>query len=108
MTAIEYMEKKLQKHRQNYVRELARGVSKDVLDNIKLKISYYETAIEAMRWTLTSDRLPNESDANEYGYVLVCGKGAGVIEDMRWDHVDRFKDLIRCWMPIPAPPMEDE
>ena len=108
MTAIEYMEKQIQKHRQNYVRELARGVSKEMLDNIKLKISYYETAIESMRWTLISDRLPTKEDANNDGRVLVCSKGVGVIEDMEWDHVDRFKDLIRCWMPIPAPPMEDE
>lgn len=49
MTALDYMKKQLQKHRSNYERESARGVPKDVLHNIELKIGYYETAINALK-----------------------------------------------------------
>lgn len=49
MAALEYMEKQVQKHRQNLIRELDRGVPKEVTDNIALKICYYTTAVEALR-----------------------------------------------------------
>ena len=49
MTALEYMEKQLKKHRANYVRESLRGASDHMLDDIKSKISYYELAVEALR-----------------------------------------------------------
>lgn len=49
MTALEYMEKQVNKHRANYERESDRGVPEDMLDNIALKISYYEAAVEALR-----------------------------------------------------------
>lgn len=49
MTALEYMEKQLQKHKLNLIRELDRGVPKEVTDNIRLKISYYKEAAEALR-----------------------------------------------------------
>ena len=49
MTALEYMERQLQKHRRNYDREQSRGVSDEMLSNIALKISYYESAVEALR-----------------------------------------------------------
>ena len=49
MTALEYMEKQVEKHRQNYERELERGVPEDMPYNIGLKISYYEQAVEALR-----------------------------------------------------------
>lgn len=45
MTALEYMEKQLQMHR----REFDRKAPQDVLENIKLKIGYYEAAVEALR-----------------------------------------------------------
>ena len=48
MTAIEYMERQVQKHRQNFDRESARGVPEEMLRNIRSKISYYEAAVEAM------------------------------------------------------------
>lgn len=48
MTALEYMEKQLQKHRRNYIREANRGVPQEMLENIRLKISYYEAAVEAL------------------------------------------------------------
>ena len=49
MTALEYMEKQLMKHQVNYYREKNRGVSVEMLDNIRLKISYYEAAVEALK-----------------------------------------------------------
>ena len=49
MTALEYMEKQVQKHSLNYDREYRRGASEDVLYNIACKISYYEDAVEALK-----------------------------------------------------------
>lgn len=49
MTALEYMEKQVQKNRQNFIREFDRKAPQEVLENIKQKISYYETAVEALR-----------------------------------------------------------
>ena len=49
MTALEYMQKQVHKHRMNYKRESHRGVSEEMLDNIKKKISYYEAAVEALK-----------------------------------------------------------
>ena len=49
MTALEYMEKQLQKHRMNYDRELNRGVPEDMLFNIAMKCGYYWNAVEALR-----------------------------------------------------------
>ena len=49
MTALEYMEKQAHKHRMNYKREAARGVSEEMLHNIEKKISYYEAAADALR-----------------------------------------------------------
>ena len=49
MTALEYMEKQVQKNRLNLVRELDRNAPLDVIENIKLKMCYYEAAAEALR-----------------------------------------------------------
>lgn len=49
MSALEYMEKQLKKHRSNFDREFFRGASEDVLRNICLKIGYYETAVAALK-----------------------------------------------------------
>ena len=49
MTALEYMEKQLNKHVQNYEREYARNVPDEMLNNIILKISYYHAAVEALK-----------------------------------------------------------
>jgi hypothetical protein len=49
VTAIEYMEKQVKKHRLNYKRESERGVPKEVLLNIERKIGYYEAAVDALR-----------------------------------------------------------
>lgn len=48
MTALEYMEKQLQKHRLNYDRELKRGATEDMLFNIALKCRYYKAAVDAL------------------------------------------------------------
>ena len=48
MTALEYMEKCVQKHRINYNREVLRGASEEVLRNIGCKIGYYEAAVAAL------------------------------------------------------------
>lgn len=49
MTALEYMEKQVEKHRINYNREVLRGVPDEMLQNIQLKIGYYEAAVEALK-----------------------------------------------------------
>ena len=49
MTALEYMEKQLNKHVLNYEREYARGVPQEMIDNILNKISYYHAAVNALK-----------------------------------------------------------
>ena len=49
MTALEYMQKQVHKHRMNYKRESTRGVSEEMLHNIKMKIHYYEAAVKALK-----------------------------------------------------------
>lgn len=49
MTALEYMEKQVAKHRKNFEREGNRGVPAEMLNNIQLKIKYYEAAVEALK-----------------------------------------------------------
>lgn len=49
MTALEYMEKQVQKHSQNFHREFDRGVSKEQLFDIIAKVRYYQEAVEALR-----------------------------------------------------------
>ena len=49
MTALEYMERQLEKHMLNYGRECLRGVPAEMLANIRLKIGYYQDAVEALR-----------------------------------------------------------
>ena len=48
MTALEYMERQVRKHRQNFLREYDRNAPEEVLANIRAKISYYEAAVEAL------------------------------------------------------------
>lgn len=49
MTALEFMEKQLRKHRLNHRRESERGVPEEMLRNIEKKIGYYKAAVEALR-----------------------------------------------------------
>ena len=49
MTALEYMEKQYNKHKANYIRESDRGAPEKMLNDIKLKIGYYEQAVEALK-----------------------------------------------------------
>ena len=49
MTALEYMERQLQKHCKNFEREFKRGVPNEQLYDILQKASYYKTACEALR-----------------------------------------------------------
>lgn len=55
MTALEYMEKQLAKHRRNYLHESARGAPEEVLNNIRLKIGCYEAAVDALRKESVND-----------------------------------------------------
>ena len=70
MTALEYMEKQVQKHRQNFEREQKRGAPDAMLICIGLKISYYEQAVEALRM---EDILLNGSDEVEFDYEAEDG-----------------------------------
>ena len=49
MTALEYMEKQVKKHIDNYYREVKRNVPEEQLQNILSKISYYEAAVKALK-----------------------------------------------------------
>lgn len=49
MTALEYMQKQVNKHRLNYKREKARGVPEKMLNDILAKIGYYEAAVNALK-----------------------------------------------------------
>ena len=55
MTTLEYMEKQVQKHRLNFVREWERGAPEEMLRNISEKIRHYETAAEILRKTEGKD-----------------------------------------------------
>ena len=48
MTALEYMKKQLLKHQVNYHREKLRNAPEYMLDNIRMKISYYEAGAKAL------------------------------------------------------------
>ena len=65
MTALEYMEKQVEKHRQNYERAMKRGATLCELLNIKIKISNYEQAVEALRM---ENILLNETREIEFDY----------------------------------------
>ena len=49
MTALEYMERQVKKHRMNLERESCRDVPSDMIHNIIAKIHYYEAAVEALK-----------------------------------------------------------
>ena len=49
MTALEYMEKQIQHHRISHIQAVDRNAPKEMLENIRRKISYYEAAVEALR-----------------------------------------------------------
>ena len=49
MTALEYMEKQLNKHCTSYAKEVDRGAPKQDTDNILLKIRFYAEAVDALR-----------------------------------------------------------
>ena len=49
MTALEYMEKQLQKHQKNFEKEFRRGVPNEQLYHILEKASHYKAACEALR-----------------------------------------------------------
>lgn len=49
MTALEYMEKQVQKHRRNYEKEAERGCPATMMHDILMKIHYYEVAVEALK-----------------------------------------------------------
>ena len=49
MTALEYHERCVKKHILNLARETDRGAPEEVLNNIRLKIGYYEAAVAALK-----------------------------------------------------------
>lgn len=67
MTALEYMEKQVQKNYKKYYNKHERGASDEILNNILSKISYYEQAVEALRM---ENILLNESDETEFDYEV--------------------------------------
>ena len=51
MTALEFMEKQVQKHQKNFEREFKRGVPNEQLFHIMEKAGYYKAAVDALRRT---------------------------------------------------------
>lgn len=49
MTALEFMEKQLQKCKLNYTIQQTRGAEIEALNNIIKKIGYYGEAVEALK-----------------------------------------------------------
>lgn len=49
MTALDYMEKQIRKHRIDFEKEGKRGVPVEMLNNIQFKIRCYEAAVEALK-----------------------------------------------------------
>ena len=49
MTALEYMEKQIQKCKLNYTRAQGRNATNDELNSIIKKIGYYAAAVDALR-----------------------------------------------------------
>ena len=49
MTALEYMEKQVQKHRLNHIHAVDRDAPEEMLEDIRAKIAYYELAADALR-----------------------------------------------------------
>ena len=80
MTALEYMEKRLRKHRENYRRERDRGVSDEMLKNIQAKISYYESAVEALRELLHCEKCRYHFDLEEGDICRRFGLNAEIVE----------------------------
>lgn len=65
MTALEYMEKQVEKYKRIHGQELLRCVPNEQLVNIRKKISYYEQAVEALRM---EDILLNETREIDFDY----------------------------------------
>lgn len=74
MTALEYMEKQLRKHWQNFKRECDRGADEDVLKNIMLKASYYEAAVEALRDDKPKNKTKRSFGQKFYRYYSVYNR----------------------------------
>ena len=49
MTALEYMQQQLSKHRISYGRAVLRRATEEELKNLQDKIEYYSKAVEALR-----------------------------------------------------------
>ena len=49
MTTLEFMEKELEKHKQNLVRQHERNAPQGDLENIAIKICHYEKVCELLR-----------------------------------------------------------
>ena len=49
MTALEYMQRQIIKHKLNHDREFSRCVPEEQLENIRAKISFYEAAADALK-----------------------------------------------------------
>ena len=49
MTALEYMEKQVKRHRRNYEFRSVGGTPEKMLNDILMKIRCYEEAVEALR-----------------------------------------------------------
>lgn len=62
MTALEYMEKQVEKHRNSFQREALRNAPAEQLQNIREKIWHYQEAVEALRM---ADILLNGSEESE-------------------------------------------
>ena len=63
MTALEYMEKQVEKHRADFQQAALQNASEAQLQNIRQRIWHYQEAVEALRM---ANILLNEEDEEEW------------------------------------------
>lgn len=132
MTAIEYMESQLMKHKLNYGREVLRGVPKEQLQNIQNKINYYETAVDALKkvdavcseWIPINERMPEIAGLpvlvvaeNEYKqrHIVKAFTNYGesypikfLTNEKEYDLIWESAWIVTHWKPLPELPKEGE
>ena len=94
MTALEYMEKQVDKHCADYVREVKRGAPQKDVDNILAKIRYYAEAAAALKHT-------TEEKVNKIKEILTEKEGIadsqefGLSYSQAINYLEEIKSVIK-------------
>lgn len=114
MTAIEYMDRQILRHKKNYEHEARRGAPQEVLDNIGRKIGYYTEAAAALRrkgngmtnadWVRATQNSPHLTDEeiaeNLADFCVLSCKGCIIKNDcpIDLDSDSSIEDDILAWL----------